>query len=832
MAENSGIWNRPLDIQSIDPNEKLFLFGYSCKIFRDDEKAKFIDQGKHLIPWMGDDTLKIDRYDVRGYLHDLKQYEPKPGGYPEDLDSEEEKLCEEERYRSLRTDVSEEQLYQEEELKRLRAAIASDGAYHEIGFSYDNVVENYEPVGPKVEEPEDEPFEAPEGLVIPKGIETPSTMKIHAIIEKTSLFVSEQGGQMEIIIKMKQHANPQFAFMHLDNPLHPYYKHLVKEIKSGSYKPIQIKRVSRSEDEDEDGHYLHPSLLAGKKENVPQFTVPSINFRRSQDDSYAILVRNLQQQLAEEKALRDQAKEDDLNVSEDQHLVNYSLNDTFGSDSLNNSGNASFVIPPLDMQPIIQKMAEYVAKNGEDFEYVVMSKNDKRFEFLQPSCSFYGYYKHLRDSAKLRFATPISPQNSEKNFQEQSSSYPSEAQNEDMQSTTVEFQDQNLVVQETPTENTMDEFDALYTQDSQEFVFAPVPGITIEEQPNSLDSEDSVGISNNTKAKSAKVLKGPISFSLKAKEAEATPPEKTKIPLLLDDSDEESSEETKEKSESHRKIKSIEETRPVPSSRHSSEEREEKAKLNIEHEAKLAEELKKNKLLSAARERLVQHKKEKRLQMEQQKREEQMKKDKVLQIEHQRKEKELQLERKRKAALFLKMLKKRDPEQAETIAEKFGNDKKFKSGKSRELWKKAKAEGILTENGILFPASKLHMKTNGQSSSSVSEESGEEIMITEFCSNPDLQVPELEPVPEKVSKPIKQERKKKKKKRSRSRSRERRSKPSKSKDRHRSRSPRNHKHEKSRKEKELPAAYALKRSRSRSRSPRRYRQNPYWNRRR
>lgn len=42
--------------------EDLFVFGYSCKIFNDYDKALFIDQGKHLIPWMGDDTLKIDRY--------------------------------------------------------------------------------------------------------------------------------------------------------------------------------------------------------------------------------------------------------------------------------------------------------------------------------------------------------------------------------------------------------------------------------------------------------------------------------------------------------------------------------------------------------------------------------------------------------------------------------------------------------------------------------------------------------------------------------------------------------------------------------------------------
>lgn len=67
-------------------------------------------------------------------------------------------------------------------------------------------------------------------------------MKIHTIIERTSMFVSEQGGQMEIIIKMKQQNNPQFGFMHLDNPLYPYYKFLVKEIKSGAYKPVQTKK--------------------------------------------------------------------------------------------------------------------------------------------------------------------------------------------------------------------------------------------------------------------------------------------------------------------------------------------------------------------------------------------------------------------------------------------------------------------------------------------------------------------------------------------------------------------------------------------------------------
>ena len=45
-----------------DELQELFVFGYQCKLFRDDEKAMFIDQGKHLIPWMGDPSMLIDRW--------------------------------------------------------------------------------------------------------------------------------------------------------------------------------------------------------------------------------------------------------------------------------------------------------------------------------------------------------------------------------------------------------------------------------------------------------------------------------------------------------------------------------------------------------------------------------------------------------------------------------------------------------------------------------------------------------------------------------------------------------------------------------------------------
>lgn len=49
--------------------------------------------------------------------------------------------------------------------------------------------------------------------------------------------------------------------------------------------------------------------------------------------------------------------------------------------------------PPEEMQVVIDKMASYVSKNGADFETIVKSKGDVRFEFLNDSHKFYGYYK-------------------------------------------------------------------------------------------------------------------------------------------------------------------------------------------------------------------------------------------------------------------------------------------------------------------------------------------------------------------------------------------------------------------------------------------------------
>lgn len=39
----------------------LLTFGYSCKLFNDEEQARFLEKGNQLIPFDGDNNLLIDR---------------------------------------------------------------------------------------------------------------------------------------------------------------------------------------------------------------------------------------------------------------------------------------------------------------------------------------------------------------------------------------------------------------------------------------------------------------------------------------------------------------------------------------------------------------------------------------------------------------------------------------------------------------------------------------------------------------------------------------------------------------------------------------------------
>ena len=116
----------------------------------------------------------------------------------------------------------------------------------------------------------------PPALDVPPGVVVPPTLKLAKIIEKTALFISTQGTQMEIIVKAKQANNPMFEFLHFDCVLHPFYQHVLTSIRNGTYvvpseEELENEKSSDNKSEQSSSYqnvvsdgegdsYLHPSL--------------------------------------------------------------------------------------------------------------------------------------------------------------------------------------------------------------------------------------------------------------------------------------------------------------------------------------------------------------------------------------------------------------------------------------------------------------------------------------------------------------------------------------------------------------------------------------------
>uniref|UniRef100_A0A8D0F097 Splicing factor, suppressor of white-apricot homolog n=1 Tax=Strix occidentalis caurina TaxID=311401 RepID=A0A8D0F097_STROC len=665
---------------------ELLVFGYACKLFRDDEKAQYQEQGRHLIPWMGDPKIMIDRYDGRGHLHDLSEYDAEYSTWNRDYQLSEEEarieaLCDEERYLALHTDLLEEEARQEEEYKRLSEALAEDGTYNAVGFRYGS--DYYDPSEPTEEEEHqpakqretaqtenveenEEPFVAPPGLNVPSDVELPPTAKMHAIIERTANFVCKQGAQFEIMLKAKQARNSQFDFLRFDHYLNPYYKFIQKAMKEGRYAaPSENKADEKKrkllveeddDDDDDDGNYLHPSLFASKKCSRLEELMKPLKVV-DPDHPLAALVRKAQSdnnsstpQSTDGAAVQtSQAEYSSDSTVAAMYYSYYMLPDgtyclappppgidvatyynalpagvtvssttgvatvppppgttpppppdtTDSSSGLTSTTTSTSTIapvvaiipPPPDIQPVIDKLAEYVARNGIKFETSVRAKNDLRFEFLQPWHQYNAYYEFKKQFFLQK---------------ESSDSCQGVSSSEDVPADTAG---------DTPSETQFADEHA--PEDASEPSAKGVPGTKKDVPPSKAVSD----------GKLVKASFAPISFAIKAKENDLLPLEKNRVKL-----DDDSDEEEEEGKEGQENANSASNHSPAVATPCTAAEEKKPQLTQEELEAKQAKQKLEDRLAAAAREKLAQASKES-------------------------KEKQLQAERKRKAALFLQTLK-------------------------------------------------------------------------------------------------------------------------------------------------------------------------------
>ncbi|XP_056389172.1 splicing factor, suppressor of white-apricot homolog isoform X2 [Hyla sarda] len=611
-----------------------------------------------------------DRYDGRGHLHDLSEYDAEHNSWNRNYNLSEEEarieaLCDEERYLALHTDLLEMEARQEEEYKRLSEALAEDGMYNSVGFQYKS--DYYDPSQPTEEEDpqkdkddkdssdvedNEEPFIAPEGLNVPSDVELPPTAKMHAIIERTANFVCKQGTQFEIMLKAKQARNSQFDFLRFDHYLNPYYKHIQKAMKEGRYishtekqNEAQKKSLANAnnnssdddDDDDEDSDYLHPSLFASKRcSRLEEITKPLKVI--DPDHPLAALVRKAQnEKMASQQAVNvapaptvETKSTTDTSVTStyynyymlpdgtyclapppsgvDSNAYNSlpaedvaTTSQSSISPSLNNGETnrisqemsapsplapvVAIIPPPPDIQPVIDKLAQYVARNGLKFETSVRAKNDSRFDFLQPWHQYNPYYEFKKNFFMQKEGTLIS----------QSS--------------------------------TMSEANCVSLDDTV------ISSNTAAKDGSSVDSSDAQMDGALSKpANDGKLMKvsfAPISFAIRVKETDLLPLEKNRV-KLDDDSEEEEDGVSKDGQQS--KTSGCSNSSQLVHAGSSAVEEKRPQLTPEELEAKQAKQRLEDRLAAAAREKLAQAAKES-------------------------KEKQLQAERKRKAALFLQTLK-------------------------------------------------------------------------------------------------------------------------------------------------------------------------------
>ena len=84
----------------------------------------------------------------------------------------------------------------------------------------------------------------------------PHTEKMHAIIERTAVFIAKHGVQMEIMMKTKQKDNTQFSFLNYEDELNAYYKHVLHAIKHLKYTPASAAQQTSA-----DGKFCYLSCI-------------------------------------------------------------------------------------------------------------------------------------------------------------------------------------------------------------------------------------------------------------------------------------------------------------------------------------------------------------------------------------------------------------------------------------------------------------------------------------------------------------------------------------------------------------------------------------------
>ncbi|KAL4198906.1 hypothetical protein AMTRI_Chr03g48420 [Amborella trichopoda] len=260
----------------------------------------------------------------------------------------------------------------------------------------------------------------------------PSTEKIHQIIARTALFVSERGGQSEIILRVKQGNNPTFGFLMPNHNLHPYFRYLVDHPEL--MVPTKDKPIPQQDDgesdmgqnqscsvvgeglsllgsiygsgEDEDGS-VDAALDPRDAESAPSVEVadrthsqPSSHILDKAGSNHLSSVSLVKEKVplacshasvaaVAASELYSKRKELDAKMS-----ITIVPNKPITSSSSLLKDESLIMEPPSSVKYVIEKIVEFIVKNGKEFEAILIEQdqNSGRFPFLLPSHRYHLHY--------------------------------------------------------------------------------------------------------------------------------------------------------------------------------------------------------------------------------------------------------------------------------------------------------------------------------------------------------------------------------------------------------------------------------------------------------
>ncbi|XP_057460832.1 uncharacterized protein LOC130751286 isoform X2 [Actinidia eriantha] len=306
------------------------------------------------------------------------------------------------------------------------------GGYHNVAFSYGNTDDSTDQ-----KNPDDglgdlgfrPPFPVPESLLQ----SLPPTEKIHQIIARTATFVSKHGGQSEIVLRVKQGDNPTFGFLMPDHHLHAYFRFLVdnqdllrsdvdgksEAEKKGGSEGNQTNGVGAGalfllgsfyeSGEDEDaavenssesketsvchasGKTETPGKLDGKDEAIGKHPSPP-------KEKVLIPKRNSFTSAPKSGKLNSTRKEGDR-----IDLLSAAVDKPQPSAPPNISHVEQLLLePPSDIKRLVDKIVEFIMRNGKQFEAVLIEQDSKhgKFPFLLPSNQYHPYYVKVLQKAQ------------------------------------------------------------------------------------------------------------------------------------------------------------------------------------------------------------------------------------------------------------------------------------------------------------------------------------------------------------------------------------------------------------------------------------------------